>query len=275
MSESYVSAPSNEPTAGQSGKADAAKHEASELKDTAATQAKNVVGTAKEEAKSVAGEAKYQVKDLYAQGKRQLSDQAGAQTQKVAVGLRSVGDELDSMAANSENGGVGADLVRNVSQRVGSAASWLDGRDPASILDEVKNYARRKPGIFIGGALIVGIVAGRLTRALAANAKDDASADTEPTYGTGYSAPDYTTTGTADPLAVDAVDTAPSGVYGSGVGVGGVYGEAGVTESAGYGGADLPSDGLTDEDTPLYAQSTASFDERAGEAGDDVRTDRV
>lgn len=271
MSESYVSAPSNEPTAGQSGKADAAKQEASELKDTAATQAKNVVGTAKEEAKSVAGEAKYQVKDLYAQGKRQLADQAGTQTKKVATGLKSVGDELDSMATNSENGGVAADVVRNVSKRIGSAASWLEDRDPASLLDEVKGYARRKPGIFIGSALIAGIVAGRLTRALAANAKDDASADAQPSYGSGYRTPDYTTTGTADPFAVDA---ASSGVYGAGVG--GVYDEAGSSGSASYGGASLtPEDGLTDEDTPLYAQSTASFDERAGEAGDDVRTDRV
>ena len=156
-----------------SGKAEAAKNEAAGLADTAGAQAKDVMGTAKEEAASVVGEAKTQAKDLYAQTTRELKEQAHTQQQRLAGGLRSVSDELGSMAANSEGSGVASDLVQQVAGRLSGAASWLGDRDPASVLTEVKRYARRKPGTFILGAAIVGVAVGRLTRALASNASAD------------------------------------------------------------------------------------------------------
>jgi hypothetical protein len=197
MSDSYGSVSSSGSDGGTSdaaGKVDTAKHEAADLKDTAAAGAADVLGTAKDEASSVVGEAKAQAKDLYAQSQRELKDQAGAQQQRIAAGLRSVGDELGSMAANSDGTGVASDLVQQVSTRLSSAASWLGDRDPSSVLDEVKRFARRRPGTFILGAAIAGIVVGRLTRALAANASDDASASHAPALpaapGSGQPEPD-------------------------------------------------------------------------------------
>lgn len=168
-------------TTDPSGTVDTAKQEAVDLKDTATEQAKDVAGTAKAEVKSVATEAKTQAKDLYAQTRQELSDQAGTQQQRIAVGLKAIGNELDSMASNSDADGVGSDLVRQVSGRLSGAATWLEDRDPSSVLDEVKRYARRKPGTFIFGALVAGIVVGRLTRALAANASDEKSEPTDAT----------------------------------------------------------------------------------------------
>src|SRR5690606_25470999 len=120
-----------------------AKHEAADLKDSAAAQAKDVLDTAKDEAASVVGEAKLQAKDLYHQTQRELKDQAGAQQQRLAAGLHSVGDELRSMAAGSDGSGIAADLVQQVSGRMSAAATWLGDRDAGSVLDEVKRYARR------------------------------------------------------------------------------------------------------------------------------------
>ncbi|WP_270365490.1 hypothetical protein [Microbacterium algeriense] len=162
------------------GKVDAVKHEAADLKDTAATQAKDVLGTAKDEAATVVGEAKIQAKDLYAQTQRELKEQANTQQQRVAGGLRSLSDELGSMAANSSGSGIAGDLVQQVSGRLSSAASWLGDRDPGSVLTEVKRYARRKPGTFILAAAVVGVAVGRLTRALASNASDDKDATPAP-----------------------------------------------------------------------------------------------
>lgn len=180
MSESYVPVPPSgfEPPANDDqGKVDTAKQEAANLKDTATEQASNVAGTAKDEAKNVAHEAKSQAKDLFAQTQSELKEQAGVQQQRVASGLRSIGDELGSMASNSDQQGLATDLVRQVSDRAGSAASWLDSRDPGSLLNEVKSYARRKPGTFIAAAAIAGVVAGRLTRALAGNAAEEKEAE--------------------------------------------------------------------------------------------------
>jgi len=176
MSESYeTTSPSGSGVTSpdSSGKVDAAKQEAADLKDTAKAQAKDVLGTAKDEASTVIGEAKFQAKDLYAQTQRELEDQASTQQHRISVGLRSVSDELGSMAANSDGGGLASDLVQQVSGRLSAAASWLGDRDPSSVVNEVKRYARRKPGTFILVAAVAGIVVGRLTRALAANASDD------------------------------------------------------------------------------------------------------
>lgn len=162
---------------GGSGKADAAKQEAADLKNTAADQAKDVLGTAKTEVKSVASEAKMQAKDLYAQTQREVADQANTQQQRLAVGLTSFGDELSSLANNAEHRGVATDLLSQVSSRLSGAGTWLSDRDPASVLDEVKQFARRKPATFIIAAALTGIVAGRLTRALASAAKDEKEAE--------------------------------------------------------------------------------------------------
>lgn len=154
-------------------KAGAAKEQATQVAGDAKDAATNVAGTAKEQAGQVASEVKSQAKDLYGQATSQLKEQAGTQSQKVSEGLRSISDELSSMAEKSDGNGLASELVRNLSGRAGSAASWLDGRDPGSLLDEVKHFAARKPGTFIVIAAGAGVLAGRLTKALAAEAKTD------------------------------------------------------------------------------------------------------
>jgi hypothetical protein len=172
----------------------------------------DVAATARAEASTVAREATSQVKGLYAQTQSELKEQAGVQQQRVAAGLRSLGDELDSMASHSEQPGLASDLVRQVSNRAGSAASWLDARDPGSLLAEVKSYARRKPGTFIAAAAIAGVVAGRLTRALASSAadkKDDAGAAAVPQAGDAETTMPATVRPVAVPPGSGLVDDTP------------------------------------------------------------------
>ena len=166
-----------------------AKEEASNLAGGAKEAASNVAGTAKDEASKVAGEAKAQAADLYKQTSSQLREQAGVQQKRVASGLKSLSDELTSMADKSENGGVATDLVQQVAGRAGSVATWLDDRDPGSLLSDVKDFAARRPGTFIGIAAIAGVLAGRLTRSLAASAKDEKEADDVSTATTATTSP--------------------------------------------------------------------------------------
>ncbi|MFM9919736.1 hypothetical protein VLI63_09310 [Lacisediminihabitans sp. H27-G8] len=175
MSNSYLQDPVGAPeyqSEDSAGTMHAVKREATELKDSTATQVGHVADTAKSEAAEVVNEAKTQVKDLYATTQRELKEQAGLQQERVASGLRSIGEELGSMAAQAQQPSVASDLVRQASERMGRAASWLDARDPGSLLSEVTGYARRNPGTFIAVAAVAGAVAGRLTRALATNAAD-------------------------------------------------------------------------------------------------------
>ncbi|ROQ30980.1 hypothetical protein EDF46_3492 [Frondihabitans sp. PhB188] len=162
-------------------KAGAAKEQATQVAGDAKDAASNVAGAAKEQAGQVASEVTSQAKDLYGQATSQLKEQAGTQSQKVSEGLRSISDELSSMAEKSDGNGLASELVRNLSGRAGSAASWLDGRDPGSLLDEVKHFAARKPGTFIAIAAGAGLLAGRLTKALTADAKSDTPSSTTQT----------------------------------------------------------------------------------------------
>ena len=180
-------APITSPPAPASGTstAETAKDEAAEVSRQAADSAKNVAETAKSEAAHVATEVKSNARDLLNQARSDLTEQAGAQQQKVAEGLRSVSTELHSMAAASDQPGVATDLVRQAAERSSAVATWLDGRDPGSLLNEVKSFARQKPGTFLLLAAGAGVLAGRLSRSLSAGAPDAAAtAGTPSTAGT-------------------------------------------------------------------------------------------
>ena len=175
-----------------SSRTDAAKDEAADVARTAADSAQRLAETAKTEAAHVASEAKANAKDLLYQARSDLTEQAGAQQQKVANGLRSVSDELHAMAQASNQPGVASDLVRQAAERSSDVATWLDGRDPGSLLNEVKSFARQRPGTFLLLAAGAGVLAGRLTRSLGAGAPESTAAsgaggqyDATGQYGTG------------------------------------------------------------------------------------------
>lgn len=169
-----TAAPQTGDTYGTS-RADAAKEEAGDVARTAADSAQSVAETAKSEAANVASEAKANTKELLHQARHDLTQQASAQQQKVASGLRSVSDELHAMAQASDQPGVATDMVRQAAERSSSVATWLDGRDPGSLLDEVKSFARQRPGTFLLLAAGAGVLAGRLSRSLSAGAPESAS----------------------------------------------------------------------------------------------------
>ncbi len=263
MSESYGVGTSGASGTGPqqpSGTIETAKQEAAGVKDTAAEEAGHVASTAKSEAGAVAREAKSQLKDLFHQTRTQLSDQAGTQQRRVADGLRSVGGELSSMADNSDSQGIAADVVRQVSTRVDGIAGWIGDREPADLLNEVKSFARRKPGIFIAGAAVAGLVVGRLTRALAQSAAENKSDSS----GSAQTAGRVPVAGsTAGP--VSGVTPSPDAWAAPGAGVGAGAGippaPDGVDGAAARGGA-LPGQSAG---TPVYDQTDAASRDPFGE----------
>ena len=160
-------------TVGESAsKTEAVKGEASQVASQATGAAKDVAQTAKAEASNVAAEVRTNARDLLHQAKSDLTSQAGSQQQKVAEGIRSISSELRSMADAPDQPGVASDLIREAAERSQSVASWLEGRDPGSLLNEVKGFARQRPGTFLLLAAGAGVLTGRLTRSLAAGAPE-------------------------------------------------------------------------------------------------------
>jgi hypothetical protein len=160
-------APPGTPAAGGGqSTAQAAKEQASDVASGAADSGRHVAQVTKEQAKDVTHEAKNQIRGLMDQSRSELRDQASSQQQRAATGLRSVSDELSSMADRSDNPGIANDLVRQAAQRAGSVASWLEQREPGQLLDEVTQFARRRPGAFLALAAGAGFLVGRLGRSL-------------------------------------------------------------------------------------------------------------
>jgi hypothetical protein len=175
------------------------KDKASESAEAGKQAAGEVARTATDQAKDVAQETKKQARDLMSEARSQLSEQAGAQHHSLVTNLRSLAEELSTMAQRSENPGTASDLVGQAGDRAHSMADWLDQREPGDLLGEARSFAQRRPGTFLLGAVAAGVVAGRLTRGVVAAHSDD--------NGSSGSSPAVGDTGSARHQAVEAPGT--------------------------------------------------------------------
>lgn len=158
-----------------SSKTETAKSEAMNVKDTTTQATQQVADTAKQQVGQVAGDVKEQASQLASQTKSQLSDQASSQRDRAADGLRSLSEELRTMAESSEQSGIGAQLARQGADLTQQAADFIAQREPSELLDEARDFARRRPGGFLVGSAVAGMVVGRLSRGAMSARSDDSS----------------------------------------------------------------------------------------------------
>jgi hypothetical protein len=212
----------------------AAVDEAKNVGETAKQAGSQVAATAADQAKQVAQETQRQAKDLLDQGRTQVKDQVVSQQQKAGQSLSSLAQEIRALADGTSEGAPGParDLLQQASSSVENFATMLQNREPAELLDEVRSFARRKPGLFLLGAAAAGVLAGRLTSGVKAahsstgtsgngygyagqtnyvdptpTYADTTYADTTSTFtGTGSA---YSTAGSAAPLPPPPYGTVP------------------------------------------------------------------
>ncbi|MFG3423473.1 hypothetical protein [Micromonospora sp. NPDC048063] len=169
-----------------------------------------VAGTAKEQGREVVGEATRQARNLYGEARSQVASQAGEQQRRAAGGLRSLADEMRSMAEQGGQAGPVSEIARQAADRVHGVAGWLEQREPGDIIAEVRDYARRNPGTFLVGAAVLGVLAGRLTRNISAAGDDNGRS----LYGSGAGYdPDRTAVIPPTPAQRAVPDAVPTGGY--------------------------------------------------------------
>lgn len=198
------------------------KEQAKQAAGTAADEGKHVAGVAKEEAQQVAAEAKNQARNVMSEARTQVEEQSRTQRDRLVDTLRTFSDDLEQMASQGDRSGMATDMARQVAERTRDLSSRLDGREPADILEDVRSFARRKPGMFLFGALAAGVAAGRLTRgakdaqsgsgsgsgdAYTRNAGHGVYGAPPPAVGSPYDDPAGTAAG--DPTAGTGYPTAP------------------------------------------------------------------
>jgi hypothetical protein len=162
------------------------KDQAQQAAGTASEEGKRVVGVAQEEVKNVTAEAQNQLRGLLDQATTQVDEQSRAQKSRLAETVRTFGDDLHGMTSQDDDGGVAVQVVRQVAEQAHGLASHLDDREPSELLEDVRSFARRRPGTFLLGALAAGVVVGRLARGAktAQNSAPPGAVETSPPGGT-------------------------------------------------------------------------------------------
>jgi uncharacterized protein YjbJ (UPF0337 family) len=180
-----------------------AKERAQKVAGSAAEEGQHVAGVAQEHVKKVTGEAKDQLRGLMDEATSQIDEQSRTQKSKLAETLRGFGDDLDRMSSQGSDGagsGTAQQLVSQAADQARGLAGHLEDKEPQELLEDVRRFARQKPGPFVLGALVAGVVVGRFTRGAKAAKADGptTSTDVRPTPAR---------VETATPGAVSGLDT--------------------------------------------------------------------
>ena len=188
---------------------DEAKEAASNVAGQAATKAGNVADEAKAQAGELAGTAAQKASDVVGTARDELRQRATSEAESVGQRLHAVADELRAMSrASTDNGGTVAPIVGDLAERVDHGAQRLANGDVDQVLEDVKRFARNRPGTFLLGAAGAGFVVGRLLRSVDLNeVKEAVTSSSEGQSSVGNGQP---------PTAVSPA-TPPTTAIGSGI----------------------------------------------------------
>ena len=142
-----------------------AKQAASEVKGHATDKAGDVARTAKAEARSVVDDARDQAAGVVSTTRTELKARASEQTKTLSTTLDDIGQQLGGMADNSDDPEAQvAKLARSAADTLGSQARRLDDGGLDGMVDDVKRFARNRPGAFLLGTVAAGFAIGRLAK---------------------------------------------------------------------------------------------------------------
>jgi hypothetical protein len=130
----------------------------------------------------VTKQASDQAREFVEQAQSRFQEQAASQAQKAAGGLRDVSQQVRALSeGKAENAGFAADGARQIADKIGELAGRVDERGFDGTVEDLRQLARRRPGLFLLSAAATGFVVGRLGRGLqAANQQSSAPADGHP-----------------------------------------------------------------------------------------------
>src|SRR4051794_7135960 len=168
---------SGESGSGGSGLGERAAGQAAEVAGAAGEGVGEVAGEVRAQAKVVAGEFREQLDRFVGQAGDEVREQARERSERAAGQLRVLSERMTALAdGRPQDAGPLAGYVGEVEQRVAGLAARLEQRGPEGVVEDVSGFARRRPGVFLAGAVAVGFVVGRVVRAGSAAQRSTASA---------------------------------------------------------------------------------------------------
>ena len=125
----------------------------------AAQEAKGRAGEVRETVKAQAQEARDRVQAEAEKGFEQGKNQVMSQVNSVAQAFRKTSEQL-----REEDQGDLAGYTERIAEQVEKVSGYLEGKGMRGAVGDLETFARQRPGVFVGGALVVGLVAARFLR---------------------------------------------------------------------------------------------------------------
>jgi ElaB/YqjD/DUF883 family membrane-anchored ribosome-binding protein len=156
----------SDPQSSTGSKASVAADESKRVGSAAVGATQGVAQEAKTQASNVVSEAKGHLSSLVDQTKQELRTQMDSRSQQAVNGLQTLSTQLTALKeGRMEEAGRMQDVLNDVQQRVQRYAQSIQERGPSAMADDVTNFARRRPMVFLVGAALSGFAIGRLVRA--------------------------------------------------------------------------------------------------------------
>jgi vacuolar-type H+-ATPase subunit H len=190
-----------------------AKDEAASVASSAAEQAREIATEAKEQARTVVASATDGARDMVHHTVGELRTQADDQARRMAETVRSTSQQLKALSeGNTEEAGPIGDYVRDGADRLARLAERLESRGWDGVLSDVGRFARRRPGMFLAGAMTAGFFVGRFLRNQGdgASSAPGAHADVRGFAESGADVGLIGATGASSPPAVPAATAPPA-----------------------------------------------------------------
>src|ERR687898_3022414 len=156
---------------------------AKQAASVASDQAGQVAETARNQAREVTSEISTQAREVIRELRTDLRDQSVTQRDRLAGTLAQFSDDLDRMAASTGQSGFAASAATQLAGKSREVSQFLQGHEPSDLLDEVRRFARQRPGAFLAGSALAGVLVGRLTRGAAAGSSADSGTEGLPDTG--------------------------------------------------------------------------------------------
>ena len=149
-----------------------AKQSAAQGVDQAKQTASDTLGQAKQAATETLGQAKQAVSESLSDVKGQMQSTFDAQKNQAAGRLGSVATALrqTSQQLNDQNETTFANYAQSAADQIENWSSMLQNQDLNGLVNEVQDFARRQPELFIAGSLAAGLLLGRFLKSSSSSA---------------------------------------------------------------------------------------------------------
>jgi ElaB/YqjD/DUF883 family membrane-anchored ribosome-binding protein len=132
------------------------------MTDKAAEKVAPVVESAQERASATMSEVGAQSREMADQARTQVRSEAESQTRRLSEKTRELSHDLRTVADQTDVSPFMTSLARDGAQRLDRLSTRLDQQGIDGAINDVKRFARQRPGVFLAGCAGAGFLLGRI-----------------------------------------------------------------------------------------------------------------